>query len=91
MTNLVPASEIENIVGRRRHERAHYGRAVSDEEVFYILHSKNCLEDNPDLRDCEFSIALDNGFNLDYWKVFMDRPVPLRISAGQIYPKLIGE
>ena len=52
MTNLVPASEIENIVGRRRHERAHYGRAVSDEEVFYILHSKNCLEDNPEKEYC---------------------------------------
>lgn len=61
MTQKVPAEEIEEIVGRERHPVLHFGRAVSEEEQFYILHSYRCLYSHDDLRGCKFSLALDNG------------------------------
>lgn len=61
MTQKVPAEQIEEIVGRERHPVLHFGRAVSEEEVFYILHSHRCLRLHDDLRNCKFSKALDSG------------------------------
>ena len=57
MTNLVDPSEIESIVGARRHKASHLCRTVDD--IVYILHSQQCIEDYPDLRKCPFSRALD--------------------------------
>lgn len=87
MTDIVPAYKIEQIVGKPRHSRIHYGRAVSDEQTFYILHSQNCVDDNPDLRECDFSVALDNnGINLDLWEHHQDGPVVLSIVDGRLFP-----
>lgn len=90
MANLVDPDEIEEIVGTKRHRRAHWGRAVRDDMVFYILHSQNCVEDNPDLRACPFSVALDQGIDLDTWKDLMDRPVLLQIRGGRLRPAVAG-
>ena len=90
VTNIVPANQIEEIVGRKRHRRAHFGRAVRDGMMLYILHSQNCLEDTPDLRDCPFSLAADRGISLDAWKDSMDKPVHLMIRHGKLRPVLIG-
>ena len=57
MTNLVDPSEVESIVGARRHKTSHLCRTVDD--IVYILHSQQCIEDYPDLRKCPFSKALD--------------------------------
>ena len=89
MSNRVPAEEIEQLVGHVRVQRVHYGRAVSDEKMFYVLHSKNCLEENPDLRRCVFSVALDAGIDEDLWSRYMDQPMMLSIVAGQLYPGII--
>jgi hypothetical protein len=63
MTTLVDPTRIEQIVGRKRHSLRHYGRAVSDEHMFSILHSQRCMDRPADLRDCRFSIALDRGID----------------------------
>lgn len=67
MTEHVPADQIEAIVGARRHLIDHYGRAVSDEETFYILHSAECLAVFDDLTDCPFSVGLDDAFDIEEW------------------------
>ena len=64
MSNLVPPSEIEGIVGAHRHAVSHFGRAVSSEQTVYILHSRECVDSGVDLRDCPFSVALDKGIDL---------------------------
>jgi hypothetical protein len=84
MSNLVDPDEIEKIVGATRHERMHYGRAVSREQRVYILHSARCLNNNPDLRDCIYSIALEKGIDLNHWEKYQDRPVVLRIWNGSL-------
>ena len=87
MTNLVPAAEIESKVGHRRHATDHLGRAVSAEQVVYILHSKRCLESGIDLRECDFSVALDRGIALNRWESFQDRPgVKLAVERGRLIP-----
>ena len=88
MTELVDQSRIEEIVGHKRHARAHFARAVSEEQTVYILHSQLCLEDYPDLRDCPYSLALDNGIDIDRWPLDSAQPVgiydqrlePIRIA-----------
>lgn len=82
MSDLVPTGDIERIVGARRHQDKHYGRAVSSEQTVYILHSKECLDSDVDLRDCLFSIALDRGISPNRWADFEDVPVELWVSAG---------
>lgn len=60
MAELVDPAEIEQIVGFARHATRHYARVVSAEQVVYILHSQRCVSSGRDLRECPFSIALDN-------------------------------
>ena len=68
MSDLVPADRIETIVGARRHLIDHIGRAVSAEDTVYILHSHACKDSGIDLRDCAFSLALDDGIDPDEWE-----------------------
>jgi hypothetical protein len=88
MSDIVPAADIERIVGASRHHAAHYGRAVSTEQTVYILHSKDCLDSGIDLRECLFSVALDNGISMDRWAEFEDTPVELWVSTadGRLVP-----
>lgn len=91
MTELVPRQDIETIVGVTRHHSQHWGRAVSKERTVYILHSQECLDEynlctdsGVDLRDCPYSLALDEGIELEEW--IEDLPVQLRILGGRIMP-----
>jgi hypothetical protein len=43
MTRLVDPSEIERIVGIKRHPLWHYARAVTAERTVYIMHSAGPL------------------------------------------------
>lgn len=83
MSDLVPADRIEEVVGAPRHRTEHIGRAVSDEQTVYILHSHECRDSGIDLRECEYSVALDLGIDhrLPWasWRRVQDRPVRLRI------------
>lgn len=90
MSNLVPADSIEKIVGIARHATDHYGRADSAEKTVYILHSQECKDSTPDLRDCPFSIALDRGIEHFWpwtgWRHVQDQAVRLEISRGYLVP-----
>lgn len=82
MSDLVPADEIEQIVGIRRHATRHYARAVSAEETVYILHSHRCRDSGRDLRECTFSVALDNGIEMEVWDSHLDKPVRVTITRS---------
>lgn len=84
MTDKVPAEDIEAIVGAKRHPILHIARAVSADQRVYVLHSERCVKQIPDLRDCAYSLALDNGINPDEW--IEDTPVTVRIIGDQLVP-----
>lgn len=86
MSELVPAEDIERIVGIERHRQVHYGRAVSDEQTVYILHSRQCLDSGIDLRDCRFSKALDLGIEMGSWDGFEDVAVALGVWRDRLIP-----
>lgn len=84
MTNLVPADQIERIVGVARDPIDHWARAVSAEQTVYILHSQQCKDSTPDLRDCPFSLALDDGIEIADW--VEDEPVIVSVEDGRLVP-----
>jgi hypothetical protein len=86
MSDLVPAEQIEQIVGVKRHRQVHFGRAVSDERTVYILHSQRCLDTGIDLRDCRFSVALDSGIDEARWGGWADCPVVLGVWHERLVP-----
>ena len=89
MSDLVDATAIEEIVGAKRHPTRHQGRAVSCEETVYVLHSQECLNSGIDLVRCPFSLALDNGIDLDEWQE--DMPVTLAIVGAFNRTRLVPE
>lgn len=86
MTDIVPAAEIEQIVGARRHAHQHLGRAVSAEQTVYILHSEKCRDSGIDLRECRWSLMLDNGIDLSWWEGHEDRAVVLAPWHDRLIP-----
>lgn len=86
MSALVPGDQIEQIVGVERHATRHYVRAVSAEQVVYILHSHECKDSGIDLRECPFSVALDRGIDEYDWSDREDRPVLVRVRNGFLIP-----
>lgn len=86
MSELVDASQIEAIVGARRHPTEHLGRAVPEEQQVYILHSQKCLDSGRDLRECPYSLALDRGIDqkpvASMWGRRWGRTVKLKIVVG---------
>jgi hypothetical protein len=85
MTEIVPREDIENHVGRQRHPSDHYGRWNTSEGRFYILHSYECVTKGEDLRQCEFSLALDRGIDFEHWHENV--PVRLSITNGRLVPR----
>lgn len=77
MAERVDASKIEDIIGVERHHRLHYARAVTAEKMIYILHSKICLENNPDLLDCPITHLLDKGGLEWLAELYPDMAVPV--------------
>lgn len=77
----------ERIVGMRRNATEHLARAVSAEQRVYVLHSEQCKSTTPDLRDCPYSIALDEGIDLEAWHEFQDQPV--RVTIDPEYDDLV--
>lgn len=90
MTTLVPADEIESIVGAKRHPHLHLGTARSEDGQFYILHSKECKDSGIDLTECEYSILLDE-YGVDFWEV--DAPLVVHIvsSDGELYTESLED
>lgn len=90
MTELVDPSEIERIVGAKRHPTRHVGRAVSAEQTVYILHSRECRDSGVDLRECRFSLALDKGINKGLWGNHQDRPVFLDVVDHFVHGEVLA-
>jgi hypothetical protein len=88
MTDLVPTDQIEQQVGTLRNATHHIARANSAEETVYILHGRNCLDSGIDLRECEYSIALDQGIDPDDWYDHEDQPVYVKVDDGLLKPDL---
>lgn len=87
MSALVPSEDIERIVGAPRHVTQHIARAVSAEQTVYILHSHWCRAATPDLRDCIYSIALDQGISVLHWAGHEDTPVRVTVTDdGELIP-----
>lgn len=82
MSDIVSADEIEQIVGVKRHATRHYARAVSAGQTVYILHSQTCKDNTPDLRECAFSLALDNGIDEYDWSDSEDQAVRVTINRS---------
>jgi hypothetical protein len=83
VSEVVPASKIERIVGAERHATDHIGRAVSAEQTVYILHSRECADSGIDLRDCPYSVALDE---YGVWSDREDEAVVLEIVDDALEP-----
>lgn len=89
MTNLVDPATIESIVGVPRHPTQHWARAKERDNLgrwhhrVYILHSQACVDSGIDLRDCPYSLALDNGVYYrpihGIWSWVEDMAVPVQI------------
>jgi len=86
MVDLVDPAEIEEIVGMSRHAEWHVARAVSAERRVYILHSQECKDSTPDLRDCVWSKALDNGISLAEWEDCQDQPMRVLVVGERLRP-----
>lgn len=84
MSDLVPTGSIERIVGVKRDRLRHYARAVSYTQTVYVLHSRECLTSGVDLRECLFSLALDEGIDVERWPE--DEPVHVVIEDGRLVP-----
>ena len=94
MTDKVDPGRIEAIVGVERHATQHFARAVTSERVVYVLHSHECLAEHADLRDCDFSTALDRGIEHHIpwsgWRRVPNRPVRVQIFRGWLVPDLLA-
>lgn len=90
MSRLESAAKIEGIVGAKRHPTDHLGRAVSTEQRVYVLHSAACASSGIDLRQCEYTQALDLGIDLSIWADHQDVPVKLLIDEeyGDLTPTM---
>ena len=93
MSEIVPADQIESIVGVKRSRDRHYARAVSAEQTVYILHADGCaarLTHRP-LTECRYSRALDNGIDTSVWQGWEDRPVVVIVDVeGRLRPTAVA-
>jgi len=86
MAFRVDSDKIEGLVGATRHPKLHQARAVSDEQMVYILHSQACLDSDIDLTDCAYSLALDEGIDLQRWEHFQDQAMFVSIEDWRLVP-----
>lgn len=89
MSRLESSETIEATVGINRHPVHHFGRAVSAEQRVYVLHSVACRSNElRDLRECEYSLALDLGIEPEQWRGSEDQTVGLIIdpNTGKLRP-----
>jgi hypothetical protein len=84
MVERVPAEFIEVIVGVKRHPTDHYGRAVSQTQTTYVLHSQQC-KDAGTIETCKYAVAQERGISVTEW--VQDEPVRLRVEKGRLVPR----
>ena len=97
MADLVDPDEIEEKVGAKRHAYQHLGRAVSEEQQVYILHSQSCralhVSGKRDMRACIFTVALSRGIvDLEECEGREDQVVALSLSiTGRLVPGVMAD
>lgn len=79
---LVSPKEIKRIFGIERSETEHYGRVEGDQA--YIYHSKQCLAQFADLRDCPFAVATQDDDTVDWSGWTPDHAVHLELIDGEL-------
>ena len=82
MSERVPASQIEGLVGAHRHPTEHIvrGDSPSGSGVAYIMHPAVCLARYDDVRECPWSLALTRG---EVW-LPDDLPHRVRLRNGEL-------
>lgn len=80
MSSLVPANQIEQLVGARRHPLYHFICGRSADGLAYILHPDECRAMWDDLRDCPWSLALDRRT----YYLPPDEPFIVRYRQGEL-------
>lgn len=100
MVEEVDPHRIETLVQATRREHEHVIRWVSEQDMVYILHSRECREkDYPtSLLHCPYTLALSEGSMHPSWEDFKDVPVisvlnsPIYMRGKKvIYPDKIVE
>ena len=86
MTDKVPPQKIEQIVGAPRQESVHLAKWDLDSDTVYILHSRECLKREEDLRNCVYSLMLDFGLDSFYWNGWGDKTVVLATRQLTLVP-----
>lgn len=91
VADLVDPGQIERIVGARRHSIKHLGRVVTADHTTYILHSEHCRSRGLDLRECAFSVAMDDGVDDAEFEGYTDRAIVMGVdSNGVLLPAEIA-
>lgn len=87
MSTRIPRSQVEQVVGARRHQTLHIARWRLDSWQLCILHPEVCKVVHADLRDCPLSLALDHMSDADgdHWP--LDEPVFVVLNKqGKLEP-----
>ena len=79
MSERVPASQIEGLVGAHRHRTEHIIRGDFPSGIAYLLHPAACIARYDDLRECPWSRALTRG---EVW-LPDDLPHRVRLHNGE--------
>lgn len=86
MTQPVDPTQIEDLVGAKRHPTKHQARADTVKQTVYILHSQECLDTGVPLTQCRYSLALDRGAEPWAWEGYEDRPVFVEPLETGLFP-----
>lgn len=88
MSGKVSAERIAEVFGIERFPFEHAVRVLHSERMVYVLHSQHCVETHPDLRECRYSKAMDEGINEDLWAPFMEKIVIATVDpfSGELSP-----
>ncbi len=87
MAERVPTEDIERVVGVRRHATEHWARAISEEQVVYVLHPVSCLDEHSEgLLACPYTQAQDLGIDPDRWPEDVALHVVIDPETGDLVP-----
>lgn len=83
---VVPSDEIEEIVGCLRFKDKHVGYVMSSRKTVYVMHSHYCRDSNVDLRQCKYSLAIEDGIDEEVWSGHMDKPMFVEVEDNTLVP-----
>lgn len=87
MTECVTWEQMQEVFGIPRLDHVHVAKAVSDEQVLYILHSQDCLDRTEDLRTCPYAEAQNQGVDEAAWEPYLDKIVVVALMQNWTGPR----